>query len=295
MITCAFEKYIRLLRKHSNCKRSLLKVILLVILVIEGTNFCRTNQYRVSHSPLNCNSTDCKSSSQKLTHQYSGFVHDEKRSADKRPTLLVVISTLMAKGTLSGNFIHSCLHSKFLRGAEFYHSCKDNRAVIESQDISTSAQEVKAYLEQNPGGKCTVVTAIRSPVSWLQSQYLQSRVGLSCISAMTKEELINDYKKFLRTFKILQEIGDCLPQLLEEFNGGSLAEQFEIMDENGGYSILPSSKSKFEACELLFLRLEQSNQWEEYIQKMKLVDNLVLKTIMSMKLINSIVFIAVIK
>lgn len=58
-----------------------------------------------------------------------------------------------------------------------------------------------------------------------------------------------------------------LPDLLSEFNAGTLIKQAEIMDHNGGYSLIPApSESALVGCDLLFLRMEGSDQWPNIFQ-----------------------------
>eukprot|EP00555_Chaetoceros_dichaeta_P009796 CAMPEP_0198255822 /NCGR_PEP_ID=MMETSP1447-20131203/5877_1 /TAXON_ID=420782 /ORGANISM="Chaetoceros dichaeta, Strain CCMP1751" /LENGTH=165 /DNA_ID=CAMNT_0043942303 /DNA_START=339 /DNA_END=836 /DNA_ORIENTATION=+ len=88
---------------------------------------------------------------------------------------------------------------------------------------------------------------------------------------MTKEEMLQDYKQWLSVVNnVVTAFEDCLPGLLQEFNGGSLVEQAKVMDHNNGYSILESasSDSVFAGCELLFLRMEQHDRWPEIIETM---------------------------
>ena len=82
---------------------------------------------------------------------------------------------------------------------------------------------------------------------------------------MGLDEMMEDYKNFLRTFTFPSR-GALLPRLLSEYqHGSSLAAQFTEMDANGGYAFLTQPRdypsNPYEGCELLFLRVEDGDKW----------------------------------
>lgn len=103
------------------------------------------------------------------------------------------------------------------------------------------------------------VTALRGPASWFGSMYLQ----MAKQSWKPREEMIRGYREFLARddFHMLDKV---LPYLLAEFDAGGSTEQVEIMDKNDEYSLVPApKKSALAGCDLLFLRMQQSDRWLE--------------------------------
>lgn len=144
------------------------------------------------------------------------------------------------------------------------NQCKDDRRYTRTHWFGDGARDVQKHREEYPEGKCLIVTAIRSPASWFGSMYLQKAKQ----NWRPKEEMLKDYKKWLDTgdFHMLYQV---LPELLNEFNAGSLADQTRIMDDNGGYSFVPApEKSMLAGCDLLFLRIEQSDRWPDIFESL---------------------------
>merc|ERR1712176_2768 len=203
-------------------------------------------------------------------------IPDEPTTYSDPGTLVAVINTAkMATGSLTRGFLGAWDCDMGTKNSAGVHinGCSNSRTVLQSHKYDTAVDVIQKHRRKNPeGGKCLILTAVRSPRTWFQSQYLQRR-GSCDAASMTVAEMRDDYKKFLSTFNIQGALSSALPQLLTEFNGGSLEEQFKVMDQTGGYSVLgpAASDSEVAGCELLFLRVEQGDKWNEFI-KMKAPD-----------------------
>jgi len=137
--------------------------------------------------------------------------------------------------------------------------CKDGRHSLRTHDFKDGSKYIQDFREEHPEGQCLISTALRSPTSWFGSMYLQTAKQ----NWKPKEEMIQDYREYLEMddFHMLYKV---LPDLLKEFNAGTLAQQVKIMDDNGGYSLIPApATSALAGCDLLFLRMEQSDQWPD--------------------------------
>jgi len=189
-------------------------------------------------------------------------------------TLIAVINTAkMATGSLTRTFLKAWNCKDQMKQPDGLHinKCTDDRTVMQTHRYNTGAKGIVEYRKEYPdkSQKCLVTSAIRSPQTWFQSQYLQRKDGCKAAS-MTVDEMFHDYKQFISTFNIEGAFHSCLPSLMREFNGGTLVEQMKIMDETGGYSILgpAPSTSALAGCELLFLRVEDGKKWDEFIHKL---------------------------
>jgi len=190
-------------------------------------------------------------------------------------SVIAVISTAKTgTGGLSMNFIRSWDCKSDVNGR--YHltyKCPDERLMIRAHHYHAGVEAVIKHREEHPRGQCLIVTSIRAPDAWLPSLYIQKKRVCDDVS-MTKEEMLKDYQKFLTNSKDISDSSvSCLPELIHEFNGGSLTEQIKIMDQNGGYSILSAPpESDLAGCELLFLKMENSDKWPDII-KTKVPEN----------------------
>jgi len=204
-------------------------------------------------------------------HAYSRIVRFKSDLKDKGSIVAVINTPKMGTGGLCHNFIQSWRCKNGLENTSYLtYNCPNERIVVRAHQIKGAMQAVQNHRRRHPDGKCLIVTAIRSPEPWLPSLYVQRQRLCNNIS-MTKEEMLQDYKQWLGSVKnVSQAFESCLPELLKEFNGGSLVEQAEIMDRNNGYSMVESTSddSVFAGCELLFLRMEQNDRWPEIIKMM---------------------------
>jgi len=200
--------------------------------------------------------------------------HNEKPVSSPESVIAVISTAKTGTGGLSMNFIRSwnCQND----AQDRYHltyKCPDDRLVIRGHHYDAGVKAVQKHREEYPKGQCLIVSSIRAPDAWLPSLYVQKKRVCEDVS-MTKEEMFQDYRKFLtRTNEIRDSFASCLPGLIKKFDGGSLIEQIKLMDQNGGYSILPApSESDLVGCELLLLKMENSDQWPDII-KTKVPEN----------------------
>merc|ERR1712176_642307 len=206
----------------------------------------------------------------------NGRVKKNEGSYSTPESIIAVISTpKTGTGGLTQNFIHTwdCKNG-FEDSYHLTYNCPNDRLVVRAHNYSAGVGAIMKHRKAHPGGQCLIVTSIRSPGYWLPSLYIQKKRICEGVS-ITKEEMFQDYQRFLAESRLILESAiSCLPQMMSDFNGGSLTEQVKIMDQNGGYSvILPASyESNLGGCELLFLKLENSDQWPDIIKK-KLPDN----------------------
>jgi len=169
----------------------------------------------------------------------------------------------MGADGLHKTFRHSWL-CQYTQPIEFLSvaDCKDDRRVIRTHMFDPGSKEIQRHRKAHPEGQCLIVTTLRSPASWFASWYLHSAET----EWKSKEEMLIDYRKFLAAgeFDMLYTV---LPDLLSEFNAGTLIKRMEIMNHNGGYSLIPAPpESVLAGCDLLFLRMEQSDQWPDMFQ-----------------------------
>jgi len=175
------------------------------------------------------------------------------------------------------SFIDSWKCTNNVIDVPFYSSpgyCPDDRTVLRVQSAVSGAKLIRQHRQKHPGGQCLVVTAIRSPASWIPSLYLkylyfhQSWMCRTEFSSLDWKYMLSGYRRFLTDSDVIaQSAESCLPRLMEEFQGGSVGEQTDRMDFMGGYSVLGPApeQSEFAGCELLFLRMEQSDRWPDII------------------------------
>ena len=131
------------------------------------------------------------------------------------------------------------------------------------------AKAIQEQHKENTDGKCLIVTAIRSPATWFASKYLESTGGYKRDEWLTKDSPLRGFKIFILKITTLQALHCAIPDLLNEFSGGSLKEQFKIMDSNDSYSVLGPAPHDFPVAgySLLFLRMEESDQWLTIFKK----------------------------
>lgn len=147
--------------------------------------------------------------------------------------------------------------------------CKNNHKALRTHLFGVGSKEIQEQRKKDPEGQCLIITAIRSPAKWFASKFLQSLGGCDVDEWPTKEELLQRFKVFTQSISSYVALHGALPDLLNEFKGGSLSDQFKIMDENGGYSMLGPAprESSVAGCNLLFLRMEQSDHWPAIFEK----------------------------
>merc|ERR1740139_882945 len=146
------------------------------------------------------------------------------------------------------------------------NSCERDQEVIRSHDFNKAASYIQEHRGRNPNGRCHIETALRSPNHWFASLYNERHraPGEHCPDAnIPSDERVKDFKTFLSTFKF-ERVFDTLGRLLNEYDV-SLTSQFRLMDKNGGYSLVGPApdNSIIAGCDLLFLRVEDSDNWSE--------------------------------
>jgi len=147
------------------------------------------------------------------------------------------------------------------------------KQVLRTHKFDIGSEAIERHRNGNSKGRCLIVTAVRSPATWFQSYFLQTLGPQKYVKSLggcnlddwpSSEELLEDFRDFLhKKSSAYGALTLAIPGLLNEFGGGSLREQFEIMDRNGGYSELGPAppESIMAGCNLLFLRMEQSDRW----------------------------------
>lgn len=166
------------------------------------------------------------------------------------------------------NFWH-CHDSGHRRTQMFIVNCGEENnsfSIARTHSFVVGVREIQRQRKRYPDGQCLIVTALRSPASWFGSAYLQTGKN----DWKPKEEMVEEYRRFLASGESTRMMESVLPDLLGEFNGGSLVHQTEIMARNGGYSRMgpAPSTSILAGCDLLFLKMEDSDQWPQIMRMM---------------------------
>merc|ERR1719232_2568596 len=80
--------------------------------------------------------------------------------------------------------------------------------------------------------------------------------------------MIRDYRHFLTSYSFKIPLEHGLGHLLNNFNSSNLSVQSGLMDKNHGFSVLgtASPESKIPSCKLLFLRMEDIDNWSDILQ-----------------------------
>jgi len=193
-------------------------------------------------------------------------------------TIYAVINTpKMASGTLYGTFETSlkCKNGAslkdFKKSSAVRHSdCERDQKAIRSHDFDAAVEYIQQHRGSNPNGRCHIVTALRSPNQWFASLYNEkTKADGHCPDVnIPSDERVRNFKTFLSTNRFGPAF-DTLSRLLNEYDV-SLTSQFRLMDKNGGYSVLGPApdNSIIAGCELLFLRIEDSDNWPDIFRKM---------------------------
>jgi len=115
----------------------------------------------------------------------------------------------------------------------------------------------------DPSHQCLIMTSIREPSTWIKSLFMEKNKILCEDSSMTMEKFFEKYLEWLPKFNYrLSSQDNPIKGLLEEFGAPSLSYHFENFDRNGGYSVvLHPEEGPLQGCKLLFLRLEDANNW----------------------------------
>ena len=179
-------------------------------------------------------------------------------------SITAVINTAkMGTGGLVKTFVESwtCKSTKKINKV-WPFPCARERASIRTHSSESGVDYLLRHRKEHPEGQCLIATAIRSPAAWFGSMYLEGAKQ----HWDTSEVMLQNYREFLATDDFLM-LYEALPGLLDEFNAGTLTQQAKIMDYNGGYSLTPAPPtSVLPGCDLIFLRMEQSDRWPEFFE-----------------------------
>jgi len=192
-------------------------------------------------------------------------------------TIYAVLNTpRMGPGTFQQSFLTSldCGEGMKIPGVDV-HECDMNQTVIRSNGFGASSALIHKHRRNYPDGRCHIVTSLRSPTHWFASRFEETSTfqGAQCRDIeIPLDDALREYKSFL----ITRDFGPTfytLNSLLNEYRVRdeyrvSLTSQFQMMDKNGGYSIIgPAPEGSIIAgCELLFLRMEESESWPDIFE-----------------------------
>mmetsp|Transcript_27241 Transcript_27241/g.38312 ORF Transcript_27241/g.38312 Transcript_27241/m.38312 type:complete len:322 (+) Transcript_27241:192-1157(+) len=193
-------------------------------------------------------------------------------------TVIGVINTpKCGTGTLTGTFIRSfkCGNEETsIFPAVTGRNCPMQNHVLRTHDWIAGGKMLRNFVSRHEQEKCMVVTAIRDPQTWLASLFFERKKGELCDGAKISSaaDFVLMYRRWL--LQTRQEIRTLasfvIPHLLKEFGAKSLTEEFMKMNANGGYSLLHHPKRKsllsnYHDCDLLFLRMEDNDNWENIV------------------------------
>mmetsp|Transcript_8870 Transcript_8870/g.13620 ORF Transcript_8870/g.13620 Transcript_8870/m.13620 type:complete len:307 (-) Transcript_8870:108-1028(-) len=203
----------------------------------------------------------------------------DPRTIDVKPqvprgSVAVVISTpKCGTGGLAGSFAQSfepCLPVTRPFPSTVLFDCEEEKHAVKSHNVNAGAELIESFRSQHPIEKCLVVTAIRDPQTWIPSMFMESRRDELCnANIASTDEMIKIYREWVATHgSRLREAAQVIrPRLLAEFGASSLTDEMKKVDANGGYSILDKAApdGPFGHCELLFLKVENSDKWPDFI------------------------------
>jgi len=251
----------------------------LTILVI---NLCSTN--RKEYAQVDPRYLSSEEDDMRSVEQNREMIHSNRELSSNTGSknLYVVINTpkMGSDGLTSTVKPKGCNESKINVVHELKRfDCPDGHEVLRTHKFDIGSKAIEQYRKDNAEGRCLIVTAIRNPASWFPSYFVQTMGRAKFVRSLggcnldewpSREELLRDFRDFLvKNSSAYDSLTLALPGLLNEFGGGSLREQFEIMDKNNGYSELgPAPPGSIVAgCNLLFLRMEQSDRWPAIFKK----------------------------
>lgn len=209
-----------------------------------------------------------------LTDPPRSLSSDTRLNDTASKSVFAVINTpkMGTGGLVATALSDSCTRSNIDVDGLAAYDCPDDKTVFRTHKFDIGSSAIKEYRTNNPESQCLIVTAIRNPTSWLASKFLESLGaakfkpelgGCNLDEWPSKETLLRDFQEYAQLKDSYGALTHALPGLLEEFGGGGIREQYEIMDANDGYSLLGPAPpgSIVEGCNLLFLRMEQSDRW----------------------------------
>jgi len=197
---------------------------------------------------------------------------DESKSFVGPGSIIAVMNTpKMGTGGLFTTVTtsHKCHSNTDVAKSVNLVDCEDDIQAFRTHWYDDGAKIIQKHRKKNPEGKCLIISAIRNPTSWFASMFLQRGGGCDKDNWPTKEKLLRDFREFIAQNGYFKPLQGTLPALMKDFKGGSLANQIEIMDNNGGYSLLGPAphESEVAGCELLLLSMDQSDLWPVVFEK----------------------------
>mmetsp|Transcript_9834 Transcript_9834/g.13855 ORF Transcript_9834/g.13855 Transcript_9834/m.13855 type:complete len:328 (+) Transcript_9834:107-1090(+) len=190
---------------------------------------------------------------------------------------LVINTPKCGTGGLTETFIKSFSNNPYgskcvgedLQPKTANFNCGGDRRVLRTHDMESGIEAIQ-MIRQSTDQKCMIATATRDPRTWLPSVFMQRRAKKMCHATMTKQAFYAEYRKWLMedAEKIRYFINIARPWLLDHF-GSSMTQAMEESRRNGGYATFKREQTSglFGQCELLFLEMEESNLWPEFLQK----------------------------
>jgi len=258
---------------------SVIVICLTIIVINQYSSANRAKEEQHAQVPRHLSSSitnDKRSMKKRLNHNIS----TGRSSKD----LYVVINTpkMGSDGLTSTVVSKGCKESKINAIDELKRfECQDGNTILRTHKFELGVAAVEEHLRlahphnRDSDGKCLIVTAIRNPASWFPSYFVQtmgpsyfvpSLGGCNLDKWPSEKVLLEEYRDFIhKRTSAYGTLKLALPGLLTEFGGGTLQQQFKIMDRNGGYSELGPAPpgSSVAGCKLLFLRMEESERWPD--------------------------------
>mmetsp|Transcript_1469 Transcript_1469/g.2326 ORF Transcript_1469/g.2326 Transcript_1469/m.2326 type:complete len:323 (+) Transcript_1469:182-1150(+) len=204
----------------------------------------------------------------------------DPKSVSVKPTLVkgtvvgVINTPKSGTGTLTGTFFRSFRcgkHEKSVVDTVQGRNCPAHNHAFRTHRLKEGGIMLRHFVQKYPHEKCMVVTAIRNPQTWLPSLFMEKHKKTLCEGSTIRSaaDFVMRYRRwFLKNKKEIRKIASSVvPHLLKEFGGKSLTHQMTKMNENGGYVLMhnKSKRSKFRGCDLLFLRMEDQDNWSNVL------------------------------
>jgi len=205
---------------------------------------------------------------------FSGYggnaVFDEKflnRAIEPGSILAVINTEKCGTGSMQSSIKNSlrCYEKgPFYQQARVYYGCEHGGELIRTHNSGDGAKAIEMLREGSSDKKCAVMSAFRSPQTWVPSAFMQL-AGI-CHTKMSYKEYEKQYHEYIMKHSndIRGQLIGTRTHLMKEF-GITFTEVMESMKKNHGYSLHnnPSPDGSFANCELLMLRMEDGEKWRE--------------------------------
>lgn len=167
-----------------------------------------------------------------------------------------------------------------------WYDCARNNYVVRTHSIEAAMQSVallrQRQLEYNGGKKkglaekCSAITSVRDPRSWLPSLYFEKHKQQLCQGDLSVDRTVADFKAWCTTSGRLSK-GYILPHVLQMFGADDVSTVLSKVTKSGGAitfgadSLNPPGGSKKDpsplaGCHLLFLRTEMGEDWASMLE-----------------------------